>query len=541
MSGIAASKEAQIAGMLSMFEYLNYHMGDPGTDFRTLINDAEAYLTNISEMDEEKSAMLQILNEGLNNIDGLGDLRLVMSDHGGGIEADAFVSDGGDAYVAYRGTGDGKWIDNGRGMTAELTPSQSQASSFYDRVAEQCGLDENSNVIVTGHSKGGNNAQAAALNAKHRRLIDKCFSFDGQGMSEAAIKRYSSMPGYEEQIRKMYGISGKDDAVNELGIKVIPDENSIYIETNADIIELGKTHAIEYLYQREDGTFGWTLNNETSQGELGRYAHRLSEILMSMPEEIRESCAVALMQLIEFPEGMMVGFNGDHASWSDMSSLLHYGLPAIIYSIIGTKEGQEALCEILKDEVGNLIGKYDVWEIVGHLVGAVMVSPILLPLMEGSDIGDVTGILAGVALVVDTLAVIERLGEILEEIGQCIQECLNAIGEFFEQIGDWVRHKVTGRPMIDSAEFSVHVDTLYHTAEELGNMKRMLQRAASGVNRVKRSLPMRGIAAGAVKMQLNYVTVCVNQVSNRADMMERALDQTAGTYEQYERRIAANV
>lgn len=541
MAGIAMSNDVQIAGMLSMFEYLNYHMGDPGTSFGDLVKEAADYLySNRSQMTSEKETILGILEEGVDNIPGLSNLRLRMSDHGGGIEADAFVSDGGDAYVAYRGTGDGKWIDNGRGMTEKLTKSQERASLFYDRVVEMCGLDENSNVIVSGHSKGGNNAQAATLNSRHRGLIDKCISFDGQGMSEKAVEHYSRMPGYEEQLKKMYGINGKYDVVNELGFIVIPNEHIAYIETNANASDLVETHAMQYMYQREDGTFGYMLNGETSQGSLGRYAHRLSEILMSMPEEMRGSCAMAIMQLIELPEEMKIGYDGDHASWSDMSIFMHFGLPAVIYSMIGTDEGRDALCEILKDIVNNKIEKDGIWETMGTITGAVMLSPLLLPAF-GYIVKDVLLILGGVTLVIDTLAALEKLGEILEEIGRCIQECLGAIGEFFDQIGDWIRYKVTGRPIIDSADFSIHVDTLYYAAEELGNMKKILQRAASEVNSVRRSLPMRGIAANVVKMQLNYVTLCVNQISNRSGTMERALNKTANTYERYECRITENV
>ena len=119
MAGIAASNEAQIAGMLSLFEYLDYHMGVPGMDFKTLVDNAETYVNGSNALKKkETDAILDILKAGLEKIDGLAELRLTMSDHGKGIEADAFVSDRGDAYVAYRGTGDGKWIDNGRGMTS---------------------------------------------------------------------------------------------------------------------------------------------------------------------------------------------------------------------------------------------------------------------------------------------------------------------------------------------------------------------------------------------------------------------------------------
>lgn len=539
MAGIHTSSEAQIAAMLNMFEYLDYHMGEPGTDFGTLVRDAERYLRVSGQLTESRQDMLTILQDGLRTMPELSRLTLRASDHGNGIEADAFT-DGNDAYVVYRGTGDGKWIDNGRGMTEELTESQRQASDFYDRVVRDCGLDEHTNLTVTGHSKGGNNAQTATLNADNRLLVDRCISFDGQGMSDAAIDRYSRMPGYEEQRNKMYGINGENDVVNELGIKVIPNENTVYVKTNTDSSQLAETHMLEYLFHREDGSFSCTFNDTTSQGELGQYAHRLSEILMSMPEEIRDSCAVTIMQLIEMGEETAVGYNGDHASVSDIDIFIHYGIPMVIYSLIGTEEGREALGDILEDLVRNYIEEHGVWETAGVVMGTVMTAVVILPFVW-PYMAAAAAIAAGIVCVVNRLARLERLGEILRRIGEYIQQCLDAIEEFFDQISDWIKHKITGRPIIDSADFSVNIGTLRYAADELEQMYGALQRAASRVNSVKRSLPMRGLAASAVKARLNYVSLCANQVSGRARTLGRAVDRTADAYVRYEQRIAANV
>lgn len=539
MAGISSSNEAQIAAMLNLFEYLDYHMGTPGTDLGTLIFEAETYLrNNPSQMSESKENMLAILKEGLENIPGLTDLRLTMSDHGNGIEADAF-SCGKDVYVAYRGTGDGKWIDNGRGMTQELTDSQSQASEFFDRVAEACGLDGDSNVIVTGHSKGGNNAQAATLNADNRALIDQCYSFDGQGMSDAAIERYSTMPGYEDQRRKMYGIHGENDYVNELGIQVIPEENTVHIETNMDASDLAAGHALEYLFHQGDGTFGYTLNEETGQGTLGRYADRLSEILMSMPEELRDHVAVSIMQLIEFPEEMKIGYNGDHASFTDMSAFIHVGIPTVIYSLIGTEEGREALWDILTDVVQNYVEEHGVWAAIGTVAATVLLAPVILPAVYFA-VQTIGTILTALTLVIDFLAAMEQIGELLKKVGEYLQKCLDAVAEFFEQVSDWVKSKVTGRPIIKSGDFSVNLSVLCRTADELARMQRSLSEAAQEVNRIRRTLPMYGLAASAVKSYLTYTAFRTSQTAGNARSLIRAADHAANSYKSYETRIAEN-
>lgn len=544
MTDIRTSNEAQIAAMLNIYEYLDYHMGTPGTTFERLVREADEYLRKKGPLDEEKEQLLNILNQGIEFVPGLADLRLELPAHSEnpcerGIEADAFVSGGNDVYVVYRGTGDGKWIDNGRGMTRELTSSQSQASDYFDRVVNACGVDEDTNLIVTGHSKGGNNAQSVTLNARNRDLIDTCISFDGQGMSDAAIERYHRMPGYEDQINKMYAINGENDVVNELGIKVIPDDHTVYIETNADTTNLIATHAMQYLFHREDGSFGYTFNEESSQGELGQYAHRLSELLMRMPEDMRDSCAVSIMQLIELPEELKIGYDGDHASLSDLSAFLRYGLPTVIYSIIGTEEGRDALCVIFKDLVENAIDKYGVWGTLGIVTGTLLVSPVVMPVLFSFG-RDIVAFMAGITAAVGVLAAIEKLGTYLEQIKEGIQKCLAAVEEFFDKIGDWIRSRVTGRPIIDDADFSVNIEALRYAADELGGMRQILLRASSKVGSVKRSLPIHGLAAGAVKMYLNYVALSLYQVSGRAGLMERAANRMADTYVNYERRIMGN-
>ena len=46
MGSAADSRKTQIAAMLNMFEYLDYHMGEPGTDLRTLVSEAEQYFAS---------------------------------------------------------------------------------------------------------------------------------------------------------------------------------------------------------------------------------------------------------------------------------------------------------------------------------------------------------------------------------------------------------------------------------------------------------------------------------------------------------------
>ena len=64
------------------------------------------------------------------------------------------------------------------------------------------------NIIVTGHSKGGNKAQYVTINSKYNDLIDKCFSFDGQGMSPEAIEAFINRHGKDAYLAQLIKCMG---------------------------------------------------------------------------------------------------------------------------------------------------------------------------------------------------------------------------------------------------------------------------------------------------------------------------------------------
>ena len=111
------------------------------------------------------------------------------------IQACTFVDSSGNYYVAFRGTGDGRWADNGNGMTAQSTEMQQAASAYFDKMAEKYFIEASesgTHIYVTGHSKGGNEAQYVYMASEYEYLIDRCYSFDGQGFSGSAIDVFVS-------------------------------------------------------------------------------------------------------------------------------------------------------------------------------------------------------------------------------------------------------------------------------------------------------------------------------------------------------------
>ena len=133
------------------------------------------------DLTEENKQYFNDIQDAMKKIPELENYVLVgQSSHASDIPttllwACTFQSPNNDYYVAYRGTGDGKWLDNGEGMYKTSTVMQESAADYFDTIVEKWELSESDNIIVTGHSKGGNSAQYGTLASKNGDLIETCY------------------------------------------------------------------------------------------------------------------------------------------------------------------------------------------------------------------------------------------------------------------------------------------------------------------------------------------------------------------------------
>lgn len=111
---------------------------------------------------------------------------------GGGGRMAVFMSDSGEAVVAFAGSAQGEWADNFEGGSftsgsdGVSTPQQENALQWYKEKYSELGLDRY-DVTAIGHSKGGNKAKYISLMDE---TIGKCVSFDGQGFSDEFYAKY---------------------------------------------------------------------------------------------------------------------------------------------------------------------------------------------------------------------------------------------------------------------------------------------------------------------------------------------------------------
>ena len=295
----------------------------------------------------------------------------------------AFTTNSGEHYIAYRGTGDGKWVDNGEGMYKVSTIMQERAAQFFDYYAKLANLDESNRVIVTGHSKGGNCAQYVTLMSKYANLVDTCYSLDGQGFSKAAIEEFKKKwdKDYPAQLEKMYSINGENDFVHDLGISIIPENNTHLVYTGATNIK--GMHDLAQMIK--NGKI--TIDPSLEQGAMGKFAKKLSDELMSLNDEDLQDCAITIMSMLEL---FMDGYDsespvgtGDRmfANPEEIAGFISVGIPVILKTAIMTEEGRALVGRLAMESITGIANsEFGVLKLIALTNIALLCAPAVITL-----------------------------------------------------------------------------------------------------------------------------------------------------------------
>ena len=342
----------EISMILDTYMYTNYMEANDGETLKTIIENMPANIDVTGDYKEEYA----ILSDAVQNPQ-IGNLRIRCQSrkmgYNEGTNAVTFISeDGKDAYVVFRGTHDGEWLDNGDGLVLEETTQQREAVRYYDEVVEILKPDKKTNLTITGHSKGGNKAQYVTMDSQYGGLINRCYSIDGQGHSDAAINKWKtrySESEYNARVEKIYAVNGQNDFVSVLGNSIILAGHTAYIATPADKTDFAAYHDITHMFAHqtvdENGTTDYEYSSERNgyvlkRGELGDYVSVLSSEVMEMPETFREGSTTTLMQVAEAVGGdRKIGLNGEYMTLSDLKKFELTGVPVIAYSLLATPQG----------------------------------------------------------------------------------------------------------------------------------------------------------------------------------------------------------
>ena len=350
--------EAEISMVLDTFMYLDYREAKDGLALRDIIDNLETvpdYGGGGAHYGE-----YTVLREAVKN-EEIGSLKICCQSANMGYDSGTAActfqsSDGNSYYVVYRGTGDGEWPDNGIGMTDAATIQQNRALSYFEDVVERMDIGKENQVIVTGHSKGGNKAQFVTMETRYENLVDACYSVDGQGFSDVAINKWKDRYGdekYDKRREKIYGIHGENDYVSVLGSSVILAGHIRYIKTPVEKTNFAGYHDIKYMFasltaDEETGNYITTFRGRKNcdvpnRGELGEYAAALSSGMMKLTPGDRDGCAAVIMQLMEASRGQKKGINGERLTLEDIKDFTIQGIPLIAGSLFQEEEGRKSM------------------------------------------------------------------------------------------------------------------------------------------------------------------------------------------------------
>lgn len=203
-----------------------------------------------------------------------------------------------DYYVAYNGTQGSEWIDDGHMLYERESIMQGEAVARFNDYVNDYGLSAESNIIVTGHSKGGNNAMYVTMQSSNADLIDRCIALDPPGFSNSAVQDWVEQGYYDARRSRITMVSGDCDYVHPLGNCIVPECNRYIIGVSAPgIVE---AHAHYYLFQMtEDGSFRSQLNGSSEQTPLiNAFSFFMCSYMTMSDEDIAES-APTVMALLQ--------------------------------------------------------------------------------------------------------------------------------------------------------------------------------------------------------------------------------------------------
>lgn len=440
-----------------------------------------------------------------------------------------------DVYVSYRGTGDGRWYDNGDAFSKEYSPYQQDAAAYFDSVMDTLGVTDETNVYVTGHSKGGNQAQFVTLASQNAYLVDKCISMDGEGFSPEAISYFKELYGedfYNEQLEKMYGICGDNDYVNVLGIKVIPEDHTVYIKTPTDPHDMANSHA---LVNKETGMgnlfdygSGEFYAPTSSQREMALFAKSMSDEIMKLPRDQREAICRSLMSVLEYAFTKGVGLNGEVMTKEELLIFLAY-LDDVGDHLLTSEEGK-ALIDRITSELINEEMRSDINGIFDACV-LVVGGPVSYWLLQGKGV-DI--MIYAFERLVDGLTDLVALGANFVMAYEFFCDLKDSVVKFFKEIFD-ADYRAAQEYLENETLIQLQTEDLHELAEKLWAINGRLETLDTRLDNLYSKVRWRDLWSlmnadfkVCWSSRINKCANCLNDTANRFESVEQQLLQMLG-------------
>ena len=544
MAGVD-SNTASISAILDAYMYLNYQ-------FDQIKEENLNEILEKIEDDYKDNEYYKVLKKACEENPSLGEYTLVSQSHyeheangqdffnytgeectDDPIQACAFKSPDGDLYVAYRGTGAKRWGDNGQGFVDESTDMQEAARAYFDHVVEQYGYE--GNLYVTGHSKGGNEAQYVMMTSEHRSEITACYSIEGQGFSDRAIERFKKdNQDYEEILGRMFSINSDMDPVHKLIGVIIPEENTYYVNTHYEDSDGKKNYTYvhdvrgiiqgaEIDWQRdEDGNI-----THGTEGWLSRLAGILNDNLQKLPEDKKGACAIALMETIDLLQG---GSMDDATAFrSDYAVLEIIGIPLI------TASAMEYV----------LIAAYEKNGAVGALAAVILEVSFLQTIVFGDVLLEaLVKIADGANYIMNMIDAVEQIIDKAKELctgaGAWMEDALRELAAVVNNIRELLYTSSSGyRYAAENPYLEINTTSMREYAATLSALSTRAKNLDSSMNSLYRNLGIDWSSISNLAALLKAEIVL--DFANRLDKCVEYMNQTATDFENVERELAGSL
>ena len=435
--------------------------------------------------------------------------------------------------MAYRGTGSKRWGDNGQGFVDESTDMQEAARAYFDHVVEQYGYE--GNLYVTGHSKGGNEAQYVMMTSEHRSEITACYSIEGQGFSDRAIERFKKdNQDYEEILGRMFSINSDMDPVHKLIGVIIPEENTYYVNTHYEDSDGKKNYTYvhdvrgiiqgaEIDWQRdEDGNI-----THGTEGWLSRLAGILNDNLQKLPEDKKGACAIALMETIDLLQG---GSMDDATAFrSDYAVLEIIGIPLI------TASAMEYV----------LIAAYEKNGAVGALAAVILEVSFLQTIVFGDVLLEaLVKIADGANYIMNMIDAVEQIIDKAKELctgaGAWMEDALRELAAVVNNIRELLYTGSSGyRYAAENPYLEINTTSMREYAATLSALSTRAKNLDSSMNSLYRNLGIDWSSISNLAALLKAEIVL--DFANRLDKCVEYMNQTATDFENVENELVGSL
>lgn len=498
----------------SILELASYVIADDGKQIEPNTS-LGFYVNNITITDKNRLYVEQ-LQRAIEADSSLASVEILRTSNGSGYSspmAATCFGDGDSVYIQYRGTPDSGWVQNPISFGSDLTganasdgvSSQIQADGldFFDScVRDYAGYGYSGNLIVGGHSQGGNVAEYVTVMSEYSSLIDMCVALDAPNHSNALYEYILATYGQEHLDavgQKIISINGHNDYVNVLGpMSFASSDNTFYIVTNdawAAENGHGGVHGWHDMLYMLDSETGRLMPYNAEQGPVGELVQNISDAIGTLPKEQQDDCALFIMALLEMKLGSKnwedlqnVGIDAD--SWlslfmtEEFVGFLAHGLPVLLGELAENPHlVGEIIAEFIPDDVKDIITKFITAAPPEVVIAVLAVASILI-----AEVVVIVGAIAAVVIVIANIidfiiTVVQTICDLADAAWQAVLSICESIKQAFNDISEFLRSiSPGGRYASSNPYFKVDPDKLRAYAARIESVNNRLSALDGDLN-----------------------------------------------------------